>query len=429
MGLVNDVLVKSPKDPGVRNRYIAVEDKLFAIPNSFPKLFLRQKPLSKSMLRYTLAECRTPRLDLSKQTFEQLGDEKSVIDRNRQLLNESELEDISVHEFFKLRIAKDFADYLIDPMLRGITSGDARTLSVRSLFSQFFENERAHGSVIKGSFKAIRGSKAVKEERAKQMFAQWNMPDKLKNIRQSSVWSFQEGMAQLPRTLADRLASDPNVELRKGNRLTGFELDAERRLTLNVTPNGVDGRSYQIKADQVFFAVNAQDLANLIAGKDDQLSLLKSTLSSIESATVATVNLEFAQRDLLKSTPGFGLLIPSHVNTSILGVIFESLLFPQLDRSNEITRLSVMAGGDWFAQLCVNGQVDESKLIEKSLEVLSKYLKISQEPSFMKINVLRVSADESCEVLRFTSPYTRNSDNLPLPRHRTAFLSTEWATT
>ena len=52
-----------------------------------------------------------------------------------------------------------------------------------------------------------------------------------------------------------------------------------------------------------------------------------------------------------------------------------------------------MAGGDWFNELCsrTTGELDESKLIEKSLQVLAKYLNIKEDPTFMKISVLKVS--------------------------------------
>lgn len=404
LGLENEVLVKSPKDPTVRNRYIATEDKLFTVPSSFAAMLFRQRPLSKSMLRYALHEYQTPRLDLSKQSFEQLGDEKPVIDRNQQLLGEQQLEDISLHEFCKLRFGADVADLLVDPMLRGITSGNARTLSARSIFKEVFENERAHGSAIKGSFRKIKdAAKAAKDEKSKdemraKLLTRLNMPPKLRKISEASIWSFKDGMAQLPSTMVEQLASDPNVELRKCNRLAGFELDEQNRLNLTVAGQADEQkRNYQIKAGQVFFSLNANDLASLIPDQQE-LSLLKSTLSSIRSASVSTVNLEFAQKDLLKRTPGFGFLIPSHVNPSILGVIFESSIFPELDRSNAITRLSVMAGGDWFDELCSSaGQVDESKLMEKSLQVISKYVRINEEPSFTRINVLRVSESENLD--------------------------------
>lgn len=393
MGLTDDVLVKGAKDPSTRNRYIATQDKLFTVPNSFAKMLFRQRPLSKSMFRYTLTEYLTPRLDLTKQSFEHLANEKAVIDRNLRLLNEPELEDISLYEFFKLRLGTDLAEHLVDPMLRGITSGNVRTLSTRSLASEFFQNDRKHGGVVRGGFKKLRPSPEEKSAKLKEMLAQLELPAKLKAIGQSSIWSFKEGMVQLPRTLVERLANDPNVELRADNRVVGFELDAEKRLNLSVKGE----QNYQIRADQVFFALNSNDLASLMPNSDE-LSVLRSTLASIESASVATINLEFDKQDLLKQTPGFGFLIPSHVNPTILGVIFESLLFPYLDRFNKITRLSVMAGGDWFGELCgANGQVDESKLVEQSLQVLSKYLKINQEPSFTRINVLRVSLFDVCE--------------------------------
>lgn len=54
-----------------------------------------------------------------------------------------------------------------------------------------------------------------------------------------------------------------------------------------------------------------------------------------------------------------------------------------------------MAGGDWFSELCKsNGEFDESRLVERTVELLRKYLEINDDPSFMKVNVLKVSAND-----------------------------------
>ena len=43
------------------------------------------------------------------------------------------------------------ADYVIDPMCRGIFAGSARNLSMRSAFPAIHQYESNHGSIIRGA--------------------------------------------------------------------------------------------------------------------------------------------------------------------------------------------------------------------------------------------------------------------------------------
>ena len=43
------------------------------------------------------------------------------------------------------------AEYLSDPMCRGIFAGDTRLLSLRSCFPPVYQYENQHGSIVKGA--------------------------------------------------------------------------------------------------------------------------------------------------------------------------------------------------------------------------------------------------------------------------------------
>ena len=49
------------------------------------------------------------------------------------------------------------ADYLIDPLCRGVFAGDAKTLSLRSCFPLLYNYEKEHGSLVKGALRSKEG--------------------------------------------------------------------------------------------------------------------------------------------------------------------------------------------------------------------------------------------------------------------------------
>ena len=44
------------------------------------------------------------------------------------------------------------AEYLSDPLCRGIFAGDTRLLSLKSCFPSVYQYENQHGSILKGAF-------------------------------------------------------------------------------------------------------------------------------------------------------------------------------------------------------------------------------------------------------------------------------------
>lgn len=53
------------------------------------------------------------------------------------------------------------ADYVIDPMCRGIFAGSAHSLSMRSAFPAIHQYETSHGSIIRGALLSKSGKTTI----------------------------------------------------------------------------------------------------------------------------------------------------------------------------------------------------------------------------------------------------------------------------
>ena len=63
--------------------------------------------------------------------------------------------------------------------------------------------------------------------------------------------------------------------------------------------------------------------------------ILAETLSQIENVTVAVVNIIYDK--VFPAISGFGHLIPSCEDHKVLGIVYDSCSFPQLDSQSRVT--------------------------------------------------------------------------------------------
>ncbi|NXV53899.1 PPOX oxidase, partial [Uria aalge] len=72
-------------------------------------------------------------------------------------------------------------------------------------------------------------------------------------------------------------------------------------------------------------------------------------LRRIPAASVAVVNLQY--QGVTLPVTGFGHLVPSSEDASLLGIVYDSVAFPEHDGAGAgSVRLTVMLGGAWFGQ-------------------------------------------------------------------------------
>ncbi len=215
----------------------------------------------------------------------------------------------SIDAFFRRRLGSYVADNLVDPFVSGIFAGDPTQLSLRACFPQLELWEKNNGSLLGGAW-ANRGAP------------------------KHPLFSFPEGMEQLPRALAAQL--DVSIKLN----------------SIEVPP-----------ADLV---------VNTLPDR------------SIPRASVVVVNLGWRTHVLSRS--GFGYLVPSNEAADVLGVVFDSCVFPQHNRHVKETRLTVMMGGVRRPDLL---ELSEEGLLEMALVALSDHLEIRRAPDVFLVTKQR----------------------------------------
>ena len=248
-------------------------------------------------------------------------------------------EDESIYDFFSRRFNPSIAEGLIDPMTLGIYAGDIRKLSIRSCFPQIYEWERNHGSVIRGAFS---------RKKTNQSHSSF-----IKSIQKSSLFSFKKGMETLTHELSRRMES----ELQLSTTATGLSFHSD-----HVEVSLSSGQSLYV--DHVYSTIPAKDL-NLLWPNP--------TFSRIPANSIGVINLGYRKK--VHQKEGFGYLIPSNQGEPILGVVFDSCIFPQQNRNPEETRLTVMMRP-------VGTEEDMKKI---ALDSLSRHMHIETPPDTISV--------------------------------------------
>lgn len=257
--------------------------------------------------------------------------------------------DESIYDFFSRRITPEWAERLVDPLVSGIFAGNMRKLSIKSCFPMLYELEQRHGSLLKGAMQQHKG----KEQQGKIPI---NAP----------LFSFKSGMQTLTQALFQRLERDI------------FFDTSVKQLVLHPDRVQIElVNSEWIEADRLISCIPTYELSQLLAGKHP---FFATDLNKLNYASVMVVNLGY-WKPVLKQT-GYGYLIPSQENESILGCVWDSTVFPQQNPTDEATRLTVMLGGAHHADV---EQWSQEKAIALALSSLEKHLQIQEIPNSISV--------------------------------------------
>lgn len=344
LGLNNDILPIKSNHPAAKNRLLAVNKQLHALPSSLLGMFRTNPPFTKPLIFGLLHDMK------HSYASEQLADD-------------------TMYNFVHRRFGKEIADYLISAMICGICAGDAKEISVKFLLKDLFEFEQQHSSVMNGIFK-----KTI-ERLSKRSNADEKLTENCELIQRSlserwSVYSMNNGLEELPKSLSNHLKSN-GVELNTNSKCENIEFISNRA---NVT---INGKNYE--TDCLISSLPTFEIGRLVRKQHPQLA---NDLFAIPYVDVAVINFQFAGNNLIKK-PGFGFLVPPIENSPILGVIYDSCCF----HMGNNTVLTVMMGGKWFKERFGHG--DERDLYEKAIEQIRQILQIDQKPDAFKVNILR----------------------------------------
>jgi oxygen-dependent protoporphyrinogen oxidase len=220
--------------------------------------------------------------------------------------------DESVHAFAARRFGAEAARAIIAPFVTGIFAADAHDISLEAGFPRLAELDTA-GGIVRGS--ARQAAKAVFRR-----FAGGKRPR-----TPSGLFAPKGGVGRLTDGLAASLGSRVHIRSRVSE--------------LAPTSGGVrvDGESW----DAAVLAVPAQDAAAIVG----PVPHLASRLAAFHRAPAALVYLGFPESAVPKADDGFGFLVALGEDLRVLGVVFESVVWPGRAPVGQVLLRCIFGGG------------------------------------------------------------------------------------
>lgn len=238
-----------------------------------------------------------------------------------------DIADESLRDFGYRRVGREFTDTFLDPMSAGIYASTAAKLSVHAAFPAVVRLEREYGGLFKGMIKR-RKRRAGPGGR---------------------LMSFKGGVG----TFVDHLGEVLGSAVRTGVKVRSLRRGAEGYVLLTT-----DG---ELTADAVVLSTPAYAAARMLRHLDDDLAYW---LGQVGYTPIAVVGFGF--RELAHPLKGFGLLTTAASGQEILGVLWDSSIFP--DRAPPGKKsVRVMIGGQRDSELAMRGEEDLIAIARRGL--------------------------------------------------------------
>jgi len=232
-------------------------------------------------------------------------------------------------------------------MVSGIYGGDARNINLKAAFPRMYALEQEFGSLFKAMTQLKRKGQVDKNSAV--------------GSPTGTLTSFQGGMVQWIQTLSVKYQDS----IRLNEEIKDISLQQNRYL--------VNSGDKPYAADELFISTPAYCAGGLIRNVDAQLS---EDLERINYAPIAVVGLVFPAGVFQNRIKGFGYLTPSSEKKEVLGVLFDSDIFPGRC-GNEQVLFRIMIGGARHPE-CVKKSKEE--LIALSLKEIQASFSVTQKP-------------------------------------------------
>lgn len=245
--------------------------------------------------------------------------------------------DESIYDFGCRHFGKEFTEQMLDPLTWGIFAGNCRNLSVQACFPEWVQDEGLHGSLLKAAWRRKRPALAGSE---------W-----ISHMQKEAIFSFRQGIGSLVEALSRRIK----------NICLGTHV-----INMRFEPEGIQlelSSQQKLWADHVFSTLPPVEIGKLLPIPEWQ----------IPYATVGVVAAGFHAQAIPKE--GFGYLVPTREKESILGMVWDSSVFPEQNKPGQ-ARLTVMI------------EAKEPKDLKSiALDAMARHLHIKACPDSLEVKI------------------------------------------
>jgi oxygen-dependent protoporphyrinogen oxidase len=264
----------------------------------------------------------------------------------------------SIGAFTRRRLGEEFLDYAVSPYVAGVYAGDPARLSVPWAFPKLYALEQQYGSLLKG---ALLGGRARKRR-------QESTGEGRKDT--ARIFSFTRGLGAWPATIAARLG--PRVVL-------GCQIR-----TLSREPYG-----YAVTCQGPHSPARACGRCLVLAvpayALDRYMHMCNPRypggVAAIAYAPVVQVFLGFRREQVGHPLDGFGVLLPHREQKKLLGVLWNSAMFPARAPAGCVA-LTAFLGGMLQRDMIA---LDEARLAALCLEELEALLAVRGTPELVLV--------------------------------------------
>jgi oxygen-dependent protoporphyrinogen oxidase len=242
-------------------------------------------------------------------------------------------DDVSVLDFFSPLLGEKTTKEMLDPVLKGIYGGDVEQLSARTLFPALFA-AAASGASLLGYMKSRpKGGKPA-------------------------IMVLEGGIERLVSALRQRIESQ-GIEIRP------CAVEALHKTAGGFAVRCSDGSEFV--SDRCVVTVAGQQLASILRSLDGELA---AKLRDMRYASLGVVHASVPRSERL-IPKAFGILFPAGMPEQLLGVMFNSQLFPHVAPADRHV-LTIMIGG-----ANVTAKADESRLRRELPKLMQSLLGIN----------------------------------------------------
>ncbi|RMG56957.1 MAG: protoporphyrinogen oxidase [Deltaproteobacteria bacterium] len=257
-------------------------------------------------------------------------------------------------EFARRRLGQEALEKLIEPMAAGIYAGNPEEMSLRHCFPLVHSLEKEHGSLIRGMLAKVKERKKRGESASA-------------SAGPGGVLTSFDGGVQ---TLVEEIAAKTGCRMVTGAGVNALERNPAGFFLVRGSREGED---FSLEAEAVVVSTPAYSASRIAAALDPDLS---HALSSIPYAPISVVAASFDRAGLEETLNGFGYLVPRREGRKVLGVLFDSSIFPNRAPEGKAL-LRGMVGGARNPDLAL---LPEEDIVEIFLQEIAETLGIRKTP-------------------------------------------------